>query len=173
MELNSVNDNPLVFGELGETVSAGLFHAQPVALAADYLKIAVAEIASLSERRLYRLTTGSLSSRLPPALSGADRPSLGMLVPQAAAAALDRDDWMDAARANARFLLTEMRDADGRPVQLVEKPADPPTMPGKPDTTLASMGIYVFNKDFLFEQLVRDERVRALAAQLRAVRPFV
>jgi histidine ammonia-lyase len=44
IEINSVNDNPLVFAEDGVVISAGLFHAQPVALAADYLKLAVAEI---------------------------------------------------------------------------------------------------------------------------------
>jgi histidine ammonia-lyase len=59
-----------------------------VGMAADAMKIAVAEIAALSERRLFRLTTGSLSARLPPALAGADRPGLGMLVPQTTAAAL-------------------------------------------------------------------------------------
>ena len=52
------------------------------------LKIALAELASLSERRLYRLTTGSLSQRLPPALVGTDRPGLGMIVPQTTAASL-------------------------------------------------------------------------------------
>ena len=48
----------------------------------------MAGIANLSERRLYRLTTGSLSQRLPPALASKDRPVLGMMVPQTTAAAL-------------------------------------------------------------------------------------
>lgn len=47
-------------------------------------------------------------------------------------------------------------DDDGRVVNFVEKPAAPPAIPGKPDTALCSMGIYVFNAAFLFEQLVRD-----------------
>ena len=47
-------------------------------------------------------------------------------------------------------------DDDGRVVEFAEKPADPPAMPDKPDTSLCSMGIYVFNAAFLFEQLVRD-----------------
>ena len=62
VELNAVNDNPLVFAESGETVSAGLFHAQPVALAADYLKIAVAEIASLSDTTVVMTSGSSVSS---------------------------------------------------------------------------------------------------------------
>ena len=47
-------------------------------------------------------------------------------------------------------------DEDLRVKSFVEKPADPPTLPGREDLALASMGIYVFNRDFLFEQLVRD-----------------
>jgi histidine ammonia-lyase len=76
-----------VFPETGEVVSAGLFHAQPVALAADYLKIAVAEIASLSERRTDRLLDHRVSG-LPAAL--ADRPGLesGYMIAQYTAAAL-------------------------------------------------------------------------------------
>jgi glucose-1-phosphate adenylyltransferase len=47
-------------------------------------------------------------------------------------------------------------DGDSRVVEFAEKPANPPPMPGKPDKSLASMGIYVFNTRFLFEQLIRD-----------------
>ena len=47
-------------------------------------------------------------------------------------------------------------DAEGRVVEFVEKPEQPPTMADKPDTSLCSMGIYVFNAAFLFEQLMRD-----------------
>ncbi len=47
-------------------------------------------------------------------------------------------------------------DENGRIVDFVEKPENPPAIPGKPDTALASMGIYVFNAKFLFEQLIKD-----------------
>jgi glucose-1-phosphate adenylyltransferase len=47
-------------------------------------------------------------------------------------------------------------DGDGRVRSFVEKPADPPPIPGRTDAALASMGIYVFNRDFLFEQLIKD-----------------
>jgi glucose-1-phosphate adenylyltransferase len=47
-------------------------------------------------------------------------------------------------------------DEEGRIRDFVEKPADPPTIPGRPDRSLASMGIYVFNAEFLYEQLIRD-----------------
>lgn len=91
VEVNAVTDNPvMLMDEPGpdHAFSAGLFHGEPVGMAADTMRIAVAELASLSERRLFRLSTGSLSARLPPALVGADKPALGILLPQTAAASL-------------------------------------------------------------------------------------
>ena len=91
IELNAATDNPLIIlDEEGENkaYSAGMFHGEPVGIPLDVLKIAISEVANLSERRLYRLTTGSLSQRLPPALASKDRPQLGMMVPQTTAAAL-------------------------------------------------------------------------------------
>jgi histidine ammonia-lyase len=87
IEINSVNDNPLVFAATGEVISAGLFHAQPVALAADYLKIAVAEIASLSERRIDRLLDARVSG-LPPVLAADPGLESGYMMAQYTAAAL-------------------------------------------------------------------------------------
>jgi histidine ammonia-lyase len=87
VEINSVNDNPLVFADTGEVVSAGLFHAEPVAMAADCLKIAVAEIASLSERRIDRLLDGRVSD-LPAALANAPGLESGYMLAQYTAAAL-------------------------------------------------------------------------------------
>jgi histidine ammonia-lyase len=87
IEINSVNDNPLVFAAGGEVVSAGLFHAQPVALAADYLKIAVAEVASLSERRIDRLLDARVSG-LPAVLAGNPGLESGYMMAQYTAAAL-------------------------------------------------------------------------------------
>jgi histidine ammonia-lyase len=87
IEINSVNDNPLVFAGSGDVVSAGLFHAQPVALAADYLKIAVAEIASLSERRIDRLLDARVSG-LPPVLAVEPGLESGYMMAQYTAAAL-------------------------------------------------------------------------------------
>ena len=91
VELNAATDNPVVLLHAegpNKAFSAGLFHGEPVGMAADHLKLAVSEIASLAERRLFRLTTGTLSSRLPPLLVRADRPGLGLMVPQGTAAAL-------------------------------------------------------------------------------------
>ena len=86
VEINAVNDNPLILPG-GDVVSAGLFHAQPIGLAADYLKIAIAEIASISERRVDRLVDARVSE-LPAVL--ADNPGLesGYMMAQYTAAAL-------------------------------------------------------------------------------------
>jgi histidine ammonia-lyase len=57
-EVNSVTDNPLIFPETQDVLSGGNFHGQPIALAMDYLALAVAELASISERRTYQLLCG-------------------------------------------------------------------------------------------------------------------
>ena len=87
IEANSVNDNPLVFAASDEIISAGLFHAQPVALAADYLKLAVAEVASLAERRIDRLLDARVSE-LPAVLAGDPGLESGYMLAQYTAAAL-------------------------------------------------------------------------------------
>jgi glucose-1-phosphate adenylyltransferase len=63
---------------------------------------------------------------------------------------------MEVPRAEASGFGIMAVDANDRIIEFAEKPADPPAMPGKPDTSLASMGIYVFTTRFLFEQLERD-----------------
>ncbi|SFJ32027.1 histidine ammonia-lyase [Thermoflavimicrobium dichotomicum] len=61
-EMNAATDNPLIFTEIGEVISGGNFHGQPLAFAADFLKIAMAEIANISERRIERLVNPQLSN---------------------------------------------------------------------------------------------------------------
>jgi len=87
IEINAVNDNPLVFADSGEVISAGLFHAEPVGLASDYLKIAVAEVASMSERRIDRLLDARVSD-LPPVLARNPGLESGYMMAQYTAAAL-------------------------------------------------------------------------------------
>lgn len=88
VEINAVTDNPLIFTDTGEAVSAGHFHGQPVALPLDFLAIAVAELANISERRTERLVNPALSNGLPAFL--VSRPGLnsGTMVAQYTAAAL-------------------------------------------------------------------------------------
>ena len=88
-EINSVTDNPLVFPN-GDVVSGGNFHGEPLAFALDFLAIATAEIASISERRLYLLLGGDTMGdrKLPKLLMSDTGLNSGFMLPQYAAAAL-------------------------------------------------------------------------------------
>ena len=86
-EANAVTDNPLVFTDTGAVLSGGNFHAEPVAFAADYLALAIAEMGSLSERRIALLIDSHLSG-LPAFLVEASGLNSGFMMPQVTAAAL-------------------------------------------------------------------------------------
>jgi histidine ammonia-lyase len=86
-EMNSATDNPLVFPDTGEVISGGNFHAQPVALAADLLCAAVADLGSISERRVENLVNPDLSG-LPGFLTPHPGLNSGMMLVQVLAAAL-------------------------------------------------------------------------------------
>jgi len=86
IEMNSVTDNPTIFPDTDDILSGGNFHAQPIALALDYLATACAEMGSISERRTYQLIGGKRG--LPPFLI--EKPGLhsGLMIPQYTAAAI-------------------------------------------------------------------------------------
>lgn len=87
-ELGAVTDNPLVFPDNGDIISAGNFHGMPIALALDSLKIAVAHIAGISERRVYFLLSASDSENpLNPHLSPEPGLHSGLMIAQYTAAA--------------------------------------------------------------------------------------
>jgi histidine ammonia-lyase len=85
-EANAVSDNPLVFAETGEIISGGNFHAEPVALAADHLAIAIAEAGAIAERRVALLIDASFST-LPPFLVAEPGLNSGFMIAQVTAAA--------------------------------------------------------------------------------------
>jgi histidine ammonia-lyase len=87
IEINAATDNPLVFPS-GEVLSGGNFHGEPLALALDYAKLAIAELASISERRTARLVDAHLSGGLPAFLT--ERPGVesGLMIAHYTAAAL-------------------------------------------------------------------------------------
>jgi histidine ammonia-lyase len=87
VEMNSATDNPMVFAETGEILSGGNFHGQPVAIAADLLSIAAAEVGAISERRTERLVNPSLSG-LPPFLAREGGLHSGLMMAHVTAAAL-------------------------------------------------------------------------------------
>lgn len=87
-EINAVTDNPTIFPDEDEILSGGNFHAQPLALALDYLAIALAELGSISERRTYQLISGQRD--LPPFLMEKEKGGLhsGFMIPQYTAASI-------------------------------------------------------------------------------------
>lgn len=88
IELGAVVDNPIVFADDGEVVSAGNFHGQPLAFALDFLAIAVAELGSISERRTDRMLDPTRSSGLTPFLATTPGVSSGYMITQYTAAAI-------------------------------------------------------------------------------------
>ncbi len=86
-EINSATDNPLIFAESERLIEGGNFHGQPVALAADFLGIAMAELANISERRVERMVNGKLSG-LPRFLTEKGGLHSGLMIAQYTAAAL-------------------------------------------------------------------------------------
>lgn len=86
-EVNSATDNPLIFADTNEHIEGGNFHGEPIALVMDFLKIALSELGSISERRTARLVDGSLSG-LPRFLTSKGGLNSGLMIAQYTAAAL-------------------------------------------------------------------------------------
>lgn len=110
-EANSVSDNPLVFAGDGEVLSGGNFHAEPVALAADAMATAVAEVGSLSERRIALLIDRHLSG-LPPFLVREGGLNSGFMIAQVTAAALASENKSLAHPASVDSLPTSANQED-------------------------------------------------------------
>ena len=85
-EINSPTDNPTIFPEEDMIISAGNFHGQPIALAMDFLAIALAELGNISERRIYKLISGSRG--LPHFLVANPGLNSGFMIPQYTAASI-------------------------------------------------------------------------------------
>lgn len=87
-EINAVTDNPLIFPDEDEVISGGNFHGQPMALAFDFLKMAISELADVSERRSERLINPQLSEGLAPFLTRHGGVCSGFMIAQYAAASM-------------------------------------------------------------------------------------
>jgi histidine ammonia-lyase len=87
IEINSATDNPLIFPEAGEVLSGGNFHGEPIALTLDYAAIAIADLGTISERRVERLVNPDLSG-LPAFLTANPGMNSGMMIAQVVAASL-------------------------------------------------------------------------------------
>jgi histidine ammonia-lyase len=124
IELNSATDNPLVFPDGGvadaETVatgggrviSGGNFHGEPVALALDFAKLAIAELGSISERRTALLVDARLNGGLPPFLAAASGLDSGMMIYQYTAAALASENKVLAHPASVDTIPTSANQED-------------------------------------------------------------
>ncbi|GIL37956.1 histidine ammonia-lyase [Roseiterribacter gracilis] len=111
IEATAVTDNPLIFADTGEALSGGNFHAEPVAMAADTLAIAVAEIGALSERRLALLIDPALS-QLPAFLVNEPGLNSGFMIAQVTAAALASENKSLAHPASVDSLPTSANQED-------------------------------------------------------------
>ncbi len=110
IEANAATDNPLIF-EDGQVLSGGNFHAEPVALAADALALAIAEIGALSERRIALLIDSSLSG-LPPFLAAESGVNSGFMIAHVTAAALASENKSLAHPASVDSLPTSANQED-------------------------------------------------------------
>jgi len=111
IEANAVSDNPLVFTEDDAFISAGNFHAEPVAIVADNLAIAIAEIGALSERRMALLIDSNLS-KLPPFLVDNGGVNSGFMIAQVTGAALASENKTLAHPASVDSLPTSANQED-------------------------------------------------------------
>ncbi|OWY38058.1 histidine ammonia-lyase [Xenophilus sp. AP218F] len=111
VEANAVSDNPLVFAGDNDILSGGNFHAEPVAFAADNLALAIAEIGSLSERRMALLIDSNLS-KLPPFLVNNGGVNSGFMIAQVTSAALASENKSLAHPASVDSLPTSANQED-------------------------------------------------------------
>ena len=110
-EMNAATDNPMVFATSGDIVSGGNFHGQPLSLPLDHLALALCELGSFSERRIYALLSPSYAG-LPPFLTPRPGLSSGLMIAQYAAAALVNESQVLAHPAGAGSIPTSAGQED-------------------------------------------------------------
>jgi histidine ammonia-lyase len=111
IEADAVSDNPLVFADTGEVLSGGNFHGEPVAFAADAMAVAIAEMGSISERRIAELTDTTISE-LPAFLVSEPGLNSGYMIAHVTAAALASENKMLAHPASVDSLPTSANQED-------------------------------------------------------------
>lgn len=111
IEINSATDNPLIFAEAGEVLSGGNFHGEPIALTLDYAAVAMADLGTISERRVERLVNPDLSG-LPAFLTPDPGMSSGLMIAQVVAASLIAENSVLAHPASVTNLPTSANKED-------------------------------------------------------------
>ena len=112
IEINSATDNPLIFEDEERVISGGNFHGQPIALAMDFLGIALSEFADVAERRIERLVNSQLSVDLPAFLTEHGGLNSGFMIAQYVAAALVSENKVLAHPASVDSIPSSMNQED-------------------------------------------------------------
>ncbi|MGH9651800.1 MAG: aromatic amino acid lyase, partial [Terriglobales bacterium] len=174
-EMNSALDNPLVFPAKdggGDVLSGGNFHGQPVAFALDYLAIALAALAGISERRVERLVNPALNEGLPPFLAAAAGLHSGFMMAQVTAAALASENKVLAHPASVDSITTSGNKEDyvsmgmGAAIKLKKVVANTRYV-------LAIEATAVAQAIDLLAPLKTSKRLQTAHAAIRSVTPFV
>ncbi|MBV1790657.1 histidine ammonia-lyase [Marinobacterium sp. D7] len=170
VEANAVSDNPLVFADENDFISGGNFHAEPVAMAADNLALAIAEIGALSERRMALLIDSNLS-KLPPFLVNNGGVNSGFMIAQVTAAALASENKTLAHPASVDSMPTSANQEDH--VSMATFAAR--RLRDMADNTAGVLAVELLagcqGLDFR-TPLKASEQIEACKAELRAVVPF-
>ncbi|MCF7885119.1 MAG: histidine ammonia-lyase [Candidatus Marinimicrobia bacterium] len=110
-EAGSVTDNPLVFPEIKQIYSGGNFHAEPLAMGADYLAIAITEVGNMIERRIANLMDSNMS-HLPPFLTNSSGVNSGFMIAHVTTAALTAENRTLANPASVETITTSANQED-------------------------------------------------------------
>lgn len=164
-ELNAVTDNPIVFPETREVISAGQFHGQPLSIPLDYLGIALATLANISERRIEQLVNPDLS-HLPAFLTPQPGLNSGLMIAQVAAAALASENKILAHPASVDTIPTSANQEDhvSMGVTAARKAAE---IAGNVETVLALEWLCAAQAREFHKELRAGKGVEAACALLR------
>ena len=169
-EINSVTDNPNVFHEVDKILSGGNFHAQPLALVLDYLAIAMAELGSISERRVYQLINGDRG--LPAFLTKYPGLDSGFMIAQYTAASIVSQNKQYCTPASVDSIVSSMGQEDH-----VSMAANAATKAYKVLQNLKSLlGIELLTAGQAFEfrrPVKSSESLEEMYAELRSQVPFL
>jgi histidine ammonia-lyase len=164
-ELNAVTDNPIVFPDTREVISAGQFHGQPLSIPLDYLAIALSTLANISERRIEQLVNPDLS-HLPAFLTPQPGLNSGLMIAQVAAAALASENKILAHPASVDTIPTSANQEDhvSMGVTAARKAAD---VAGNVETVLALEWLCAAQAREFHKDLRAGKGVEAAYALLR------
>lgn len=169
-EINAVTDNPTVFPETDEIISAGNFHGQPLAITLDLMGIAFAELGNISERRTYQLIGGN--RELPAFLVANPGLNSGFMIPQYTAASVVSQNKQLASPASVDSIESSNGQEDH-----VSMGANAATKCYRIVENLAKiLGIELFNGSQALEfrrPLKSSEKIEAIVADYRKLVPFV